>query len=272
MLTFLTIDKAESLLFPIRSRISAETKILGGIEIKHIKCIHRRGKIPYGKIRKLSGNESDRLLTKEDLILPEKSGLRRFYCSELASRLCLNTAIEILKDLGSLSDNIRTAVYDPDGRIADGAGALLKFTNSLTVVTRMTGLYSAEAERIMNESGAFLNVSKGMKSLEKAKLIVAPHKLKTRLPVSRDAVILTVEPPAVSQKCGVYFKYYFNLPEELKELCTDGFESSYIASALYTLLGRFDLGSAVPQAIKGDVAAHTLVSLNKYLINIGSNT
>ena len=271
MLTFLTIDKAESLFFPIRHKISEEVKNIGGVEVKHIKCIHRRGRIPYEKIKKLSCGQNDRLLTKEDLILPEDSGLRRFCSVELSERLCLNMAAQILKELQKNSDNLRVAVYDPEGSVADGAAVLLKFTKSLTAVTRMTGIYSAEAERIMNESGAVLKVSKGMKSLENAKLIIAPQKLKAQLPVGKDAVILTVLPPAVSQKGAVYYKYYFTLTDELKSLCPDGFDGSYVASALYTLLGRFDLGSIVPLATKGDFGTQTLVSLKKYLMNISLN-
>lgn len=271
MLTFLTIDKAESLIFPIRHKICAEVKSVGGVDVKHIRCIHRRGRIPYEKIRKLSGKQSTCLLTKEDLVLPEESGLRRFCSGELSERLCLNMATQMLKELQKNTDNIKVAVYDPEGSVADGVGVLLKFTKSLTVVTRMTGIYSAEAERILDESGAVLKVSKRMKSLENAKLIIAPHKLKTQLPLSKDSVILTVSPPAVSQKGVVYYKYYFTLTDELKSLCPEGYESSYIASALYTLLGRFDLGSIVPMATKGDFGTQTLVSLNKYLMNISLN-
>lgn len=271
MLTFLTIDKPETLIFPIRSKVSAEVKSVGGVNARYIKCIHRRGRIPFEKIRKISGNQCNCLLTKEDLILPEDSGLRRFYSSELFARLCLNMALKMLKELHKSADSIKVAVYDPEGAVADGVGVLLKFTKSLTVVTRMTGIYSAEAERIMNESGAVLNVSKRMKSLENAKLIIAPQKLKSMLPVGRDAVILTIAPPAVSQKCAVYYKYFFTLTDELKNLCPEGFENSYIASALYTLLGRYDIGSIVPLATKGDFGTQTLVSLNKYLMNISLN-
>ncbi len=271
MLTFLTVEKAESKLLPLRHKIYTELKTSGGVEVKHIKCVHRRGKIPYDKIRKLSENAGERLLTKEDLILPEESKLRRFYCTELSERLCLNMATEVLKELKAFSDKIKVAVFDPDARIADGVGAILKFTQSLTVVTRMTGVYGAEAERIMNESGAVLNISRRMKSMENAKLVIVPDKLKTQLPLGKDAVILTVAPPAVSQKGVVYYKYYFTLSEELTTLLPKGFDSQYFASALYTLLGRFDLGSIVPQATKGDFNTHTLVSLNKYLTNICRN-
>ncbi|MBQ7385527.1 MAG: hypothetical protein IJW04_03350 [Ruminococcus sp.] len=271
MLTFLTVEKAESKLLPLRHKIYTELKTSGGIQVKYIKCIHRRGKIPYEKIRRISENQSDCLLTKEDLILPQESKLRRFYSAELSERLCLNMTIAVLKELKASSDNIKVAVFDPEARIADGVGAILKFTQNLTVVTRMTGVYGAEAERIMNESGAVLNVSRRMKSLENAKLVVAPYKLKTQLPLGKDAVILTVAPSAVSQKGTVYYRYYFTLSEDLKSLLPQGFDAEYFSSALYSLLGRFDLGSIVPQATKGDFNTHTLVSLNKYLTNICRN-
>lgn len=273
MLTFLTVEKAEAKrLLPIKKKISVELKSAEGLDVKHIRYIQRRGKIRWDKIRKLSGTEAERLLTKEELDIPEISGLRRFYCDELKARLCLNMAIEVLKSLKAFSEKIKVAVFDTEGRIADSVGAMLRFTDSLTVVTRMTGLYTAEAERLMNESGAVLSVSRRMKSLADAKLIVAPQKLETQLPLDKQAVILTVSHPAVPQRCGVYYKYYFNLSEELIKLIPEGFDAEYLASALYTLYGRYDLGSIVPQATKGEGTAHTLVSLSKYLMNIAANT
>ncbi len=272
MLTFLSVENPErKRFFSLKNKISLELKSAEGIDVKHVKYIHRRGKIRYDKIRKLCGEEAGRLLTKEDLDLPEGSDLRRFYCDELKVRLCLNMAIEVLKDLKAFSEKISVAIYDPDGKIADGAGALLRYTRSLTAVSRMTGMYSAEAERVMEECGAVLNVSRRMKSLAEAKLIIAPVKLQSLLPVEKSAVILTVAPPSVSQRCPVYYKYYFNLSEELIKLLPEGFDAEYLASALYTLCGRYDLGSTVPQAVKGEGTAHTLVSLSKYLMNIARN-
>ncbi len=273
MLTFLSIEKPEKKRFlPLGNKISVELRSVDGVDIKHIRYIHRHGKIRYDRIRKFSGEEAGRLLTKEDLVFPQDSGLRRFYCDELRSRLCLNMAIAVLESLKKSSDNIKVAVYDPEARVADGIGAILRYTDKLTAVTRMTGIYSAESERIMEESGAVLSVSRCMKSIGDAKLIVCPQKLKTQLPLGKDAVILTVSRPAVSQKCTVYYKYYFSLSEELISLLPEGFDAEYLASALYTLTGRYDLGSIIPQATKGDGTVHTLVSLSKYLMNIACNT
>lgn len=273
MLTFLTVEKAEAKrLLPLKNKILVENKSAEGVDVKHIKYIHRRGKISWDKIRKTSGTEAERLLAKEALDIPEGIGLRRFYCLELKARLCLNMAVEVLKGLKKSAEKIKVAVYDPDGGIADGVGAMLKYTQSLTVVTRMTGLYNAEAQRLMEESGAVLSVSRRMKSLSDAKLILAPQRLDTVLPVEKQAVLLTTAPPAVSQRCGVYYKYYFNLSEELVKLMPQGFDAEYFASALYTLCGRHDFGSVVPQATKGEGTAHTLVSLSKYLMNIAPNT
>lgn len=271
MLTFLTIEKKDTKrLLPLRDKISVELKSAGSIDVQHIKYIHRRGKVRFDKIAKICGSEGRRLLTKEDLVFPKESNLKRFCCEELKSRLCLNMAIEVLKNIKSKS--LKVAVYDVDGKIADGVGDMLKFIKNLTVVTRATDIYTAEAERLVSESGAVLNVSKRLKSLENAHLILVPQKLSAQLPVSKSAVILTTSAPKVSERCAVYYKYYFSLSEELIKLLPEGFDAEYLASALYTLCSRFDLGSIVPQAVKGEGAAHTIVSLSKYLLNIASNT
>ena len=273
MLTFLTVEKQAPTLFAFLNKITAETKTVQGIELKHINCIHRHGKLNFEKIAKLCGEDAHRLLCKEDLTLPEDSGLFRFECDELKVRLSLNMAIELLKLCRKSSKPVKVAVFDPDGRIADGVGVMLKYTDSVTVVTRMTGLYSAEASRLMEESGAVLTVSKRMKSLNSAHLVVAPLKLRCQLPIMKEAVVLASAYPAASQKAAVYFKYYFSsLSDELLKYIPEGLDSEYFASALYTLCSRHELGSIVPQVTKGVSASHTLVSMAKYLMNIACDT
>lgn len=272
MITFLTVDKARRAFLPFGNKIREEVKTSGGLSVKHISCICRGSKIPWGKIEKLSGNEAGRLLMKDDAEIPKGIAVRRFQSDELKSRLCLNMAAEVLKTSAGSEKSPKVAVFDPEGRIADGVGALLKFTDRLTVVTRMADIYSAEAQRLMEECGAVLNVSRRMKALTEAHLVVAPLRLSLQLPSLKEGVILTTLPPAVNQRSAVYFRYYFDLGKELMEMVPQGFDAEYFASALYTLCSRFELGSVIPQATKGNGTDHTLLSLSKYLMNIASNT
>lgn len=273
MLTFLTIkEKQGKALFPLKNKIICEEKALGSLAVRHIACLHNRGKIPYEKIRRLALEEAHRLLTDESLVFPKDVPLRRFESSELRCRLCLNMALEVLKALSKRQMDIKVGIFDPRGRIADGAGSLLHYTKSIRVVTACTELYSAEASRLMEESGAVMNVSRRLKALSELNLILAPIPLVVNLPVRNDALILTVARPKLSQSCACFYRYDVSLDEELKGLMPQGFESEYFASALYELLGRFDLGSYIPQAVRGESGVHTLVSLTKYLMNIGSNS
>lgn len=273
MLTFLIVDKVSGAgIFSLKRKIRTEIKSSGGIDVRYIKCSLKGRKINWDKIRKLCSDDADRLLCSKELNIPEGKGIRRFCCNELKIRLSLNMAIEALSRCKGSAESIRVAVYDPDAVVADGVGAMLKYTDSLTVVTRMTGIYRAEAERIMDESGAVLNVSKSIRSLSTAQLVVAPLKLSTVLPLDKTSVVLTCEEPACAQRCIVLSSYYFQLDNELALLLPKGFESEYFASALYTLCSRFELGSLVPLAAKGVGCEHTLVSLPKYLMNIALNT
>lgn len=269
MLTFFTVEKVKSTCFlPRRNRIIKEVKSGGGVTVKHIKLVSGFGKIPYGKIARHCGEESGRLLTEEGLELPEETGLRRFYCDELKVRLSLNMGVQLLKNMQDTAQGVETAFYDPQGRIADGAEAILKFTDRLTAVSRMTGIYAAEAQRILSESGAVLNISRRMKSVENAKLIIAPEKLKVRLPVSKNTVILTVAAPAVAQNCTVYYKYFFDLSKGLLSVLPSGFDREYFAEALYTLCGRYDLGSVIPTAAGGEGEPQSLEFITKYLAGV----
>lgn len=273
MLTFLTVEKPKKRAISfLKNKVYVEEKEAQGIRVKYIRCVQRNKKIPWDKIKKLCGEEADRLLVSKELVLPEGSGLMRFESFALEERFCLNSAIEVLKIIRSQRRKVKVAVYDPDGIIADGMEALLGFADSVTAVTRMTGIYSAEAERIMDERGAVLKVSKGLRALESAQLVVAPKKLRTLLPLSKQAVVLTVEKPQICQKCRVYSRYDFEFSEELESLIPQGFDKVYFASSLYTLCRRFDLGSVVPEAMEGEGVKHNPESLAKYLINICKNT
>lgn len=271
MITFLTVNKAGRSFLPFGNKISVNVKTSGGLSVKHIECLYRGRKIPWSKIERLGESEAQRLLVKEDMEIPQGVALRRFYSDELKSRLCLNMATEVLKIMSDSAHKLRVAVFDPDGRIADGVGAMLRFTDKLTVVTRMIDIYSAEAQRLMDECGAVLSVSRRMKALTEAQLIVAPLKLSSQLPSPKEGLIFTTAQPSVNQRSAVYFKYYFDLGGELMGMLPQGFDAEYFASALYTLCGRFELGSIVPQAAKGVGADHTLLSMSKYLTNIASN-
>lgn len=273
MLTFLTILEGQGkTLFPLKNKITVQEETAKGLTVRHITCLNNRGKIPYEKIAKLCHGEESRVLAQESLTFPENCCLRRFESRELRSRLCLNMALEVLKNLSKKGKDIKVGIFDPYGKIADGAGSLLRYTKSLKVVTASTDVYSAEASRLMEESGAVMSVSRRLRTLSELNLILAPTPLNLGLPLRKDAVILTVTKPKLSQKCAVFYRYSFTLEEELENLIPEGVENEYFASALYTLKGRFDLGSYIPQAVSVDSCIHTLVSLTKYLMNIGSNT
>lgn len=273
MLTFLTVEKPKKKsVFFLRNKVYALEKETQGIRVKYIRYVQRAGRIRWDKIRKLCSDESDRLLSPKELIFPKNSGLMRFESFGLRERLCLNASIEVLRIVRSQKRKIRVAVYDPEGIIADSAEMLLKYADRVAAVTGMTGIYSAEAQRIMDERGAVLTVSRNPGVLSTADLVVAPAVLREVLPLKKQAVLLTVGEPQVYQKCRVFFGYDFKVSEDLENLVPEGFEKMYFMSALYTLCRRFDLGSVVPEEIAGECVKHTPESLAKYLINICENT
>lgn len=269
MLTFLSVEKPKKrAVFFLRNKVYVEEKEVQGINARYIRYVQRAGKIRWDKIKKLCSDDSDRLLTEKALTLPKNLGLMRFESYALKERLCLNAAIEVLKLIKSKRHKLKVAVYDPEGLLVDSAEALLRFTDSITVVTGMTGFYSEEARRIMDESGAVLKVSKNLKALESAQLVVTPAVLRVMLPLSKQAVVLTVDKPLVLQKCRVYWDYELMLSDELESLIPKGIDKVYFASAIYALCHRFELGSEIPEGIAGEGVSHTSESLAKYLINI----
>ncbi len=272
MLTILSVDRADkNKLFPIFGRLRTEQKNLAGEEVRFINFTRRRGKIHWKKIESVLGDDKT-VLCREGLEIPESSHIRRFDCNELRIRLCLNMALAAMEMVRDKAGRIKVGIYDPCGKIADSTEAFFKFTDSVTVVTKAVDLYTVEADRIMQEQGAHLRVTKRLLSIENVHLVISPDIIKCRLPLKKQSVILTTDKPMVSQNCTLLSKYYFVLENGVSDLLPEGIDTEYFASALYTLCRRYYLGSLVPMAAKGTGAEHTLVSLSKYLINIASNT
>lgn len=272
MLTILSVDKADNgRLFPLKGKLEIHEEILAHTQVRFIRYIHRRGGIPWNKIVKAAGDEKF-VLCRESLEIPPDFSLRRFSCNELRVRLSLNMALAALEMGKDKSKAVNVGIYDLSGKIADSADAFFKFTDSVTVVTKAVDLYGLQAQRIMEEQGAHLRVTRKLMGLENAHIVVAPDELKCRLPLRKQAVILTTRSPDILQNCTVLSKYHFVIENGVSEALPEGVDTEYFASALFTLEKRCYLGSLVPMAAKDGGFSHTLVSLSKYLTNIASNT
>ena len=81
-------------------RDKVETQILRarGVSLRHITYTSYSGEVRLDKTDGVVGTQRDRLLCSEKLVFPHSSGYRRFESSSFSARLCVNMALETLRN------------------------------------------------------------------------------------------------------------------------------------------------------------------------------
>ncbi|MBQ9742283.1 MAG: hypothetical protein IJV88_01230 [Ruminococcus sp.] len=227
-----------------RDRIITEDRSFMGINIRHIRYIHNRGRINWRRIHRKA--ETTELLCGEDVYIPSDSGMKKFEPWEFRSRLCANAGLEILRQMRCVPPSLRIGLYDPKGEVQDMPRHILRLTNNLVVVTDNRNLYMEQAGILMEEMGAVLRVSCGVSELFDCGLVIAPGGIDRRLSLRSDSVVLCPQLPMVSLRGQVYFRYEVELSEGLSEFCPGEIGSDVLAGGLYSLCGVYELGALSP--------------------------
>ena len=245
------------------NRIRVEHLYCDSAAVKSVVYERRRGRMSWASVDRFVRSQRGRLLCPEGTELPEDSGYRRFAGRELSRRMCENAALFLLQELGS--PHIRVALLDDAGEHAGLCSYLVDRTDSLLVLTRSTRLYLDEADRLLEERGAAVRIGAAGGDLRGADLIIAPRALTADIRCAPDAVILSGEPPLVSQNAPVIREYIFDLPDKYRKIRPPYLDEMYFASALYTLGGIHELGSYVFRRCCGGCVLHTRESLPELL-------
>ncbi|MBQ8538511.1 MAG: hypothetical protein IJ433_02550 [Ruminococcus sp.] len=250
--------------------MKVELRCAGEIKLKHIEYINRSGKVNFKKIDKEVKAQRNRLLCNKNTTLPKNSGYKRFCSKEFEYRLCTNLAISILCRLKS--SNLNVGVLDVDASFTSLLKYLLKYTDSVVVVSGETDIYKEVGEQLLNELGAPIRISKSLRSLENCDLIIAPKGLPSNAVIKTDSVVLTTKKPQKHFDSTVVYDYRIELEEPLSKLCPECLSQVYFASALYTMCHLYKLGSSVPTLCITENKVHTPSSLKVLVQNIADKT
>ncbi len=240
-------------------KIKVEIRQAMDIELKCVEYINRSGKVNFKKLDKVIGAQRNHLLCPPDTQLPKTLGFRRFESYEFTRRLCTNIAITLLSSLKGA--DISVGLLDCDASFAVLPQYLLKYTDTVVVVTNEYDIYSEVAENILSDTGAPLRLSKTVRSLELCDMIIAPKGLTPDINPKPDALVLTDSKPKKPMDCSVIYGYDITLPKELEAMCPDSLDKTYFAGALYTMGRVHQLGAVVPQFLKSEDKIHTISSL-----------
>lgn len=251
-------------------KIKVEIRQAGDIEFKYVEYINRSGKINFKKLDKVVGAQRNRLICPPDIKLPKSLGFRRFESYDFTRRLCTNTAITLLSSFKG--SHISVGLLDSDASFDILPQYILKYTDTLVVVTNEQDIYIEVAENILSDIGAPLRLSKTVRSLELCDLIIAPKGITADINPKPDAVVLTDSKPTANLDCTVIYGYDIALFENLDKVCPDTIGKTYFAGALYTMGKMYELGATVPQFLKSNDKIHTISSLANLLYKSTAKT
>ena len=248
-----------------RNRIRVEHLYCDAAAVRSVVYERCHGKIGWAGVERFIGGERTRLLCREGIPLPSERGYRRFTSDELQKRLCENAAVFLLNH--SDADRVSVALMDDTGDHMSLCTYLADLTDRLCIVTRSPQLYLGEADRMLEEKGAVIRISKSCTPLKCADLIIAPARIERDLGCSPDAVILSAAEPTVAQNAPVIFDYSIELPQKYRSVKPDYLDEMYFAAAMYSLAGAHELGTSIFRRCTDGKTIHTRMSLLELLKN-----
>ena len=270
MLTALHIKKKEhrnavaKLIYSLLpDRINVETKSVDKVNLRCVTYISHRERVNFSKIDALVKAQRNRLLCDEKIHLPEHLGYKRFCDNEYKKRLCTNLALELLRECRN--SNVKVGLVDIDGDFSLYPKFLLKYCDSLAIVTHDIKHYSLVCEELLCETGVSVMLGRSFSVLKNCDMIIAVSKMDFSVKLKEDAILLCVEKPRVKPQCTTVFDYAVNLPDNLKNLCVENLSDTYLMSALYSLCGMYELGAYVPNLCVSENCVHTLSSLKNMM-------
>lgn len=242
-----------------RNRIRVEHLYCDAVALKSITYECWRGRVNWTAVDRFIHAKRAMILCREGTELPADRGYRRFDSDELRIRICENAAMYLMNNIADPC--VRVALIDDGGDHTGLCGCLADETDRLCIVTQKPRLYLDEAERLLEEKGAVMRVTKSLAPLHKADLIIAPALITRDLHCADDAVILSAFEPTVAQNAPVICGYSIDLPEKFRSIKPDYLDDLYFASAMYTLAGAHELGSSIFRRCGDGSTIHTRMSL-----------
>ena len=227
--------------------IGDELLRLGRFELRRITYISRSGKVKPKKLYKYLGKDAV-VLADEGARLP--GGITRFCDNSFSERLCVNMALEILRNIPDPTE-LRLGMYDPGAVAADFLLEALRLCRSPVAVTYDFLPYDRVRRLALAQLGAAAVITKSARELKGCDFIVAPSRISAYIPVKKDAIVLTAGEPYIRLCGSVYHSYDVTLPPEIEKLRPPELCAEYFGSAVYSLYRQYRLGSLVPNLCAG---------------------
>lgn len=201
--------------------------------------------MPWEKVIRLVGEEENRLLCDDRILLPET--LKRFVPQRYGSILAQKFLLEVLRTAQIPPGRIKLALYDPCAQYTPIAEQLMAYSSQLYVVTENLVAYRAVEEKLMDQYGGVVLFADCLNSLD-CSVILSPGRLLCPLYGKSGSFLFTGIAPAQSVDCMVFDQYHVTLPPAERARCPAGLNSDYFAAALYEFCNRHDFRRLTPDS------------------------
>lgn len=255
------VGKLVSLVTP--DYVKVEIKTVGQLQLKCVTYHSHREKVNFSKIDKHVKAQRNRLLCDEEIVLDESCGYKRFCDSEYREYLCTNLALEMLRKFRN--NGMKVGLVDINGDFILYPEMLLKYCDSLCVVTEDTDSYSQLCDNLLYDTGVAVQLSKTYSSLEQCDIVIAPKVFDFSVALKESAVVFTTKKPEKRCLYSVVFDYCVELPQNLTQLKVVFLSDTYLCGALYTLCRMYELGELVPSLCVTQSCVHTIQSLKNMM-------
>ncbi|MEE0265896.1 MAG: hypothetical protein UD936_09755 [Acutalibacteraceae bacterium] len=270
MLTALTIKdysvkKGRFGLFK-RDKTNLEVVEYNGVRIVHIIYSKYSKNINWNKIRELAGNEKNNILCSADIAIPEDCGIKRYSTNTLKERISENTALEVIRRCSEGCNSLKVGLYDPHADKKDLIPSLIKYTDSITVVTNAADEYYQVYKQTIADTGAVLMLKQSVSALKGCNIVIAPQRIKVKLPVDDTTVVFTSSKPAICQSGRVFTSYVVILNESYKEIKPHSLSDEYFAQALYDKGKQYRLGTLLPILCISEAVNSTIDEISRFIL------
>ncbi len=246
-----------------RNSVKVRIKENSDVQVKIIEVVKRRKALNWSKLDKYIGAQRNRLLCDAKTKLPKGRSYKRFFCDDYKHQLCINLSISLLSSLNDCT--LKVGFVDMKMQFDSVINYLLKYIDTLTVITEKTDEYMEIADQLLEETGAPLRISKSTKALANCDLVIAPNGLYFDFIPKHNAVILTDRAIDKAIDCIVIHDYDIVLPKDIDSLCPEFLNRTYFASALYCVEKMYQLGSLIPSMCLSSNSVLTISSLKNQL-------
>ena len=216
-----------------KSKVDVENKTFKNIKIKNV-FINK--KLTSNYIKKIVGNDVKVVLCSKNLKLLKNNDFKMYEPSkEFLFNVCKNAFFKILDSAKLDPEKLNLAVFDPQGHCVSLLKKLIFYCKNLTVISNNLSVYEKEQNYLLKNYGATFFLSNNLNYLFKEKIIFAPSKIESKLPLKKSSIVFTSEKSELPLSGTVYIKYKFRKIPILENILPKEILREYFLASLYDI-------------------------------------